>query len=307
VDPALLILPLLASPPRAGPAALHWPGALLPITIPVTAVASGRRVGWLCVDASLPLAERVRLGLAWGEPAQVFRLIAADPRGPAADSAVADLLAGWTASELRRHRLTTERGLLVVGADGAQRPPNGDERGALGDVAELLAPIGSRWIGPLLLVPYGLDHPAIAPGQGRVLRPALPVLRPPADPPGRASLAAAIAGLLLDLAAPPAAGWPGWLQQGIAGCVQARADGDGLAPRTMRDRRAAAGPAAIAALLAGTTADPALATALVQPLLTAPLRSKLPTLLDRLRRGETSATALREVCGLDAKSLARAW
>jgi hypothetical protein len=104
----------------------------------------------------------------------------------------------------------------------------------------------------------------------------------------------------MELSVPPSGGWPGWLSNGVAEVARAKAAGEGPSPRVMRERRQAAGPEAIAAMLLATPlqADVALSGALVQPLLTPDGQAHFASLLDLLRQGASSAGALRIAYGI---------
>lgn len=303
MEPALVLAALLHGPVRIDQRAVWLPTASAPLVLPVTALPAQPRALRILAEARLDLGERVAAALAWG--ATIPALNAAQRHtGPlAADHALDEALRRWAEGECARLGLSPDAAVIAISDDGKPRPSTADERGALADVQELLAPLAwPRWRGPLLLVPYGIDHPAIAPGAARVVRPALPVLRLPSG--GRAGLAVAIAELALALAAPPEAGWPGWLGSGVAGCARARADGSGIPERALAERRNAAGAAAISELFSGTRDDPALATAVVGGLLQPSRRARLPDLLELLRHGTGSTGAVATAYRLNPPQLA---
>lgn len=304
MDLALLLAALAADPARIDVRAAWFVGPGAPLVLPVTALPPPRRAARILAETRLPLGERVAAALAWGAAEAALRAAAAHGTPLSADPALDAALRAWAADEGQRLSLSGDATLVAVDAAGRPRSPTGDERGALADVHELLPTLAwPRWRGPLLLVPYGLDHPAIAPGQARVARPALPVLRPPEG--GRAGLAVAIAELALALSAPPPEGWPGWLMAGTAGCARARASGVGIPERPLAERRAAAGTEAIRALLAGETPpEPELATAVVGHLLHPARRARLPALLDLLRHGAGGVGAVATAYGLSPAALA---
>ncbi len=299
-----MLAALAADPARIDARAAWFAGPLAPLVVPVGILAPGARSARLLVEVRLPLGERVATALAWGADGPALRAATGESGPLSADHALDAALSRWAAIAAQRYAIPADATLAAIGSDGRPRPPSADERAALADVQDLLAPLAwPRWRGPLLLVPYGLHHPAIAPGVARVVRPALPVLRPP--PGGRVGLAVAIAELALALSAPPQAGWPDWLGAGIAGCARARAEGGGLAERALAERRAAAGTAAIVHLFAGSEpADAALATAVVGGLLQPRRRARLPDLLDLLRHGAGSAGAVATAYGLTPEQLA---
>lgn len=301
----VLVLAALASDPARIDARAAWfAGPLCPLVIPVEALPSAPRATRLLAERRLPLGERVATALAWGADDEALRA-AIGMAGPLdADRALDTALESWAAAEAARLGLPRDAAMIAIGLDGRVRQAGTEERAALADVQELLMPLAwPRWRGPLLLVPYGVDHPAIPPGVARLVRPALPVLRLP--PGGRTGLAVAIAELALALSAPPSAGWPEWLAAGMAGCARARADGSGLPERRLAERRAAAGEQAVMRLLAGDgPVDRELATAVVGGLLHPRRRGRLPDLLELLRHGAGSAGAVATAYGLSPGQLA---
>lgn len=302
MEPALALAALLAAPVRIDQRAAWYGGPSAPLVIPAAALPAGARAQRILAEARLPLGERVAAAIAWGSAAAALQAAAGNPGPIAADAALDGALRRWSDEACARLGLPAEASVVAIGPDGRPRAATPVERGALGDVQELLATLNwPRWRGPLILVPYGVEHPAIAPGAARVVRPALPVLRIPEG--GRSGLAVAIAELALALSAPPAGGWPGWLGSGIAGCARARADGSGIPERALAERRAAAGAEAISALLAGGD-DPALAMAVVGGLLHPSRRARLPDLLELLRHGTPGAGAVATAYRLSAAQLA---
>ncbi len=303
----ILVLAALARDPARIDARAAWfAGPLGPLVVPVEVLPPVARAERLLAERRLPLGERVAAALSWGADVAALRA-AAGQAGPLnADRVLDAALERWAAATAERLGLPREGTIVVVGSDGRARQGGAEERGALADVQELLAPLAwPRWRGPLLLVPFGTDHAAIAPGAARVVRPALPVLRIP--PGGRAGLSVAIAELTLALAAPPATGWPEWLSAGVTGCARARADGSGLPERRLAEIRAAAGAGAVTQLLAGTgPVDAALATAVVGGLLQPRRRARMPDLLELLRHGAGGVGAVATAYGLSPEQLATA-
>lgn len=303
MDAALLILALAREPARLDARTAWFATPWAPLVLPVAALPPEARARRLLAEVRLPLGERVAAALAWGATDAALRAAAAQAAPLAADPLLDAALRRWAEAEAQRLGLPAGARLVAIDADGRPRMPTPAEAGALADAEDILATLAwPRWRGPLVLVPYGVAHPLIAPGAVRVARPALPVLRLPED--GRAGLAAACADLALALSAPPPGGWPAWLSAGAAGCARARADGTGIPLRPMAERRAAAGSAAIAGLLDGAVHDPELATAVAAALLHPSRRRRLPDLLALLRGGASSAGALRTAYGLDAAALA---
>lgn len=303
MDLILAIAALLRDPVRIDARAAWFAGVAAPLVVPATVLPADVRIRRILAESRLGLGERVAAAIAWGGSAPALRTALQQTAPLAADAALDTALRAWTDAECGRLGLPPDAAIAAIGGDGRPRPSTGDERGALADVQDLLAPLAwPRWRGPLLLVPYGVEHPAIAPGTARVLRAALPVLRPP--PGGRPELAAAIAELALGMAAPPAGGWPRWLQQGVAACARARADGSGIAERPLAERRAAAGADAIADLLADGLEDADLAKAVVGGLLHPSRRARLPDLLELLRHGAGGPGAVATAYRLTPAQLA---
>lgn len=303
----ILVLAALARDPARIDARAAWfSGPLGPLVVPVEVLPPAARAERLLAERRLPLGERVATALAWGADVAALRAAASQAGPLSADRVLDEALERWAATAAQRLGLPREGTIVVVGSDGRTRQGGADERGALADVQELLAPLAwPRWRGPLLLVPYGTDHAAIAPGVARVVRPALPVLRTPPD--GRIGLSVAIAELALALAAPPAAGWPAWLSTGVSGCARARADGSGLPERRLAEVRAAAGTEAVTQLLTGAgPIDATLATAVVGGLLQPRRRARLPDLLELLRHGAGGIGAVATAYGLTPEQLAAA-
>ena len=301
----ILVLAALARDPARIDARAAWfAGPLGPLVVPVEVLPPAARAERLLAERRLPLGERVAAAMAWGADAAALRAAASQAGPLSADRVLDAALERWATVAAERLGLPRDGTVVVVGPDGRARQGSADERAALAEVQELLAPLAwPRWRGPLLLVPYGTDHAAIAPGAARVVRPALPVLRTP--PGGRAGLSVAIAELALALSAPPPAGWPEWLSVGVTGCARARADGSGLPERRLAELRAAAGAGAVTQLLAGEgPVDAALATAVVGGLLQPRRRARLSDLLDMLRHGAGGGGAVATAYGLSPEQLA---
>ncbi len=305
VDPALILLALAHGPLRLDARAAWYGDPFGALVVPVATVPDrGVRI---LAELRLPLGERVANALAWGATEPALRAAASSTAPLSADAALDTALRRWAQGEAARLGLAPgEASVATIADDGKPRPATAEERAALGDVQDILATLAwPRWRGPLVLVPYGVAHPAIAPGQARVVRAALPVLRPPEG--GRAGLAVAIGSLAMALSAPPASGWPAWLERGVAGCVRARALGTGIPERTMAERRAHAGAPAIAAMLSGAVLpEDELATAVVACLLHPSRRQRWPDLLELLRHcpPDGAAGAVTLAYGLSLERLA---
>src|SRR4051812_15225119 len=111
--------------------------------------------------------------------------------------------------------------------------------------------------------------------------------------------------LTLRRCAPPPAGWPTWLEDGLAGVAEATAaNGAGPSPLKMLAARQQAGPEAIVRVLRGDRRDAALATAICAPLAHSKRRHLLPNLLDGLRNGMDGIAAIKLAYGLTPERLA---
>lgn len=282
-------------------------GAAGPLAIPLACLPPAQQAAWLLARPEAPLHRRVGAALAAGLDEQAWTLViqAAEPIGH--DRRLALVLDAWSARELARLALPPGRdAVLVVAADDAGRQRI-DDAIALGAVREMLAFLPwPRWSGPLLAVVGDAGARDPAPGRQRLVRPALPLLRVRAQEgttPSEA-LAAGLAELVLDLTAPPAAGWPAWLRLGLMEVAKAKTRGEGPSPAAMLELRQQAGRAALARLLGDPRPDPALAMALCAPLVHSRRRHLLPNLLDLLRGGAGGEGAIRIAYGLTLDQLA---
>lgn len=301
---ALALAALLADPARIDARAVWFTTPMAPMVLPATVLPAESRAARILAETRLDLGRRVAAALDWGATDSALRAAIRHTGPLGADAALDGALRSWASTQATSLGLPATASLIALGQDGRPRPTTLDERGALADVQELLAPLAwPRWRGPLLLVPYGIEHPAIAPGVARIIRPALPVLRLPAG--GRSELTVAIAELALALVAPPAHGWPDWLVTGVVGCARARAAGDGIPERALAERRAQAGAVAIGALLDGRgDPDPDLAVAVVGGLLHPNRRARFPDLLELLRHGSSGSGAVATAYRLTIGQLA---
>jgi hypothetical protein len=109
--------------------------------------------------------------------------------------------------------------------------------------------------------------------------------------------------LTLRLTAPPAAGWPPWLETGLMEVAKAKARGDGPSPLRMLAIRQRAGKDAIARLFAAPAPDAQLALAVCAPLVHTRRRPLLPNFLDLLRHDAGTEGALRLAYGLTIDQL----
>lgn len=279
---------------------LAWASAGLPVVMPLAGLPAAMQADFAAVGAGLPLDYRVAALLAVDRRGEAFALASASPRPLGMQGRLELELAAWAGREQLRLGLPAGRGpVLVVGDDG-RGTLSGEVRGALEDVREVLAPLPwPRWAGAVVVY-VGGDERGIPPDG--VARPALPLIRLPGADNARPTAAAILARLTLRLCVPPSAGWPAWLTAGVAEVCRARAAGEGPSPRAMRERRQAAGAAAIRTQLTVVEADPALCGALIQPLLAPGQRDRFTSFLDLLRQGASSEGALRVAYGVTPES-----
>ncbi|MEK7412245.1 MAG: hypothetical protein AAB263_02875 [Planctomycetota bacterium] len=306
MDVVLMLWALEGQPLRIDGKTAWFAGAMAPITLPVTALPADRRAATILAETRLPIGERVALALAWGDVRGALRAAGQVSAPLLSDPDLFRALSAWATDECVRLGIPPVGELVAIDQEGKPRPLTSDERGAFTDVRELLAPLSwPRWCGPLVLVPYGLDHSIIPAGHARIVRPALPVLRPPGGGNPRAELATAMADLVLALSVPPAHGWPAWLTSGVAGCVRARATFVGIPEHAMAVRRAAAGAKAIRVLLGNAQpVDADLATAVCAAFLYPARRARFPDLLELLRHDASGLGAVLTAYQLTPELLA---
>jgi hypothetical protein len=291
-------LPAAGSPVAASETWLAWPTAGLPVVLPWTTMPPAVGADLAAREGLLPLPRRVALLLAADRRAQAWALAIREPRPLAAQGRLEIELAVWAAAEAGRLGLPAGRGpVLVV---GESQESLGAIRGALNDVQDLLALPWPRWAGPVVVFIGGPERGIPPTG---VVRPALPLFQIPPGGDPRPVMAAHLAQLALDLTAPPPGGWPEWLRQGIAEVARAKAAGEGPSPRRMRDRRTTAGVAAIRALFAAPEPDPALAGAVVAPLVTKFNQDRWIAFLDLLRQRAGAEGALQMAFAVPLESL----
>lgn len=310
MDPTLALIH--AEPPALVTVdAALLPGMALPTIIPLGILPPAVRADWLIRDARAPIATRVAAALETDRATEAWALLRGRVEPIGTDLALTRALLAWQAKEAARLALPQggRPSEVIDGTGGILRSlATSDELSlALSDVRTTLSALAwPRWLGPVILV--DADDVRLLPrGDERLARPVLPLLRlsVPAGSPRRPAAAAAMAQLALDLSAPPSAGWPAWLRVGCAEVLRAIARGDGPGPRAMHARRQAAGPAALRALLTAAEPDPALAMALCAPLLHSKRRHAFSLLLDPLRHGSDSETAIGIAYGLTIDGLVR--
>ncbi len=284
-----------------------WSTAGLPVVLPLAVLSPAGLADLAANSELLSRDQRVAALLAVDRRAEAFALARAELRPLGAAGRLELELAAWAAGEQARLGLPASRGPVLVIGDDARGTVAGEVRRALDDVRTLMGALPwPRWAGPLVIFVDGDERGIPAAG---VVRPALPLLRMQREIDGkavdlRASAAAMIARLALDLSVPPASGWPPWLRAGVSEVARARAAGEGPSPRLMRERRVAAGPQVIRSLVTATDDHPdhELCGALVQPLVAAERSERLISLLDLLRQGASSEGAVRIAFGLTPES-----
>ncbi len=313
MDPALALSALTQQPVVIERSTAELRGELLPVLIPLAALPPAARAQWLLPHEEIELATRVSAALEAGLERPAWTLIAhqTNPLVGRLDL----VLNLWCARELARLGLSgRQNGWLVVitGAPGAPATPvpaglESDTTLALASVHDMFSSLNwPRWSGPLLLV---VGQPAAgdpAPGREELIRPALPVLRmrpPAAGTTPAEDLAARLATVVLELTAPPARGWPLWLQFGLEEVAKAKVRGEGPSPLRMLALRQQAGAAALTALLTAPAPERALCAALCAPLVHTKRRPQLPNFLDLLRHDVDVAGALRLAYGLTIDQL----
>jgi hypothetical protein len=291
MDPGLTLAALASLPIDGGTRVLTFPGAVLPVLIPVEILTPVQRVA-LARSGALAYDRAVTWLLEAGDTTGAWAALGDHPVAGAMEAP----LARWAADELARLGLPAPRGGVVALATDRRDELADRASLALADVRDLLSELGwPLWAGPLVVADPEAEFPRLPPGDTRLARPALPALRLAAMGDGRrlrGLLAGRIAGLVLARCGPPDAGWPRWLTLGIATAATAKGDGLGLSPRAaLRERRAAGLPALVDALHTADP-DPALARSLAAAL-TAPWRRQaLTSVLAALRQGATGEAAL---------------
>ncbi|HYE08529.1 MAG TPA: hypothetical protein VEL07_23675 [Planctomycetota bacterium] len=308
MDPSLALSPLSSQPPEIGAHAALLGGAFLPVVVPTPWLSAECRARWLLASADAPLALRVSAALDAGMTDAAWAELARRASSPGADPALDLALSRWAAAESARLGLSAGP-MIALGVDaGRMQAATHDLRAAHDDVAGLLAPLGwPRWSGATVVVVGAEAHAGLAVGEHAMTRPALPIVRVASGRPLRVAAAGAFCRLALRLCAPPAGGWPPWLEIGLAGIAEAKAAGGDQrpSPMAMLALRQQAGLERIAETLRSATPDPALATAICAPLAHSRRRGLLPNLLDALRNGVESPGALELVYGVTAESLVR--
>lgn len=307
MDPTALFLVLQPTPVTVDQHAVTWQGALMPVMLPLMSLPAGPRARIVLAHDSIPLEIRVGTALEAGLTDEAWALVVRTP-GPVTRTLGLDLtLAGWTARELARLGLPANREAVLVLTANGRPAPGMDSATALGVIREMFSSLAwPRWVGPVVVVADELAERDPIPGQARIARPALPILRV-----DRANervtrgelLSVELARLVLALEVAPSTGWPAWLRVGLEEVAKAKVRGEGPSPLKMLAIRQRAGANALAELLLDPTPDAELAGALCAPLVHTRRRHLLSNLLNLLRGGAQSAGAIKLAYGLTLQQL----
>jgi len=278
--------------------ALCWPGPFLPVLVPLACLPLRLRAQALCANSEATLGTRVAACLDAQEPEAAWRLLAhfTDPLTvpPGVDTA----LQLWGAKTLADMGLVAGRAPVLVVAPAQTSSAEShrlqtEASQALAAVQGVLATAAwPRWIGQVLVVVGEQPLDGLPPTSSLLIRPALPAVRIPQQA-LRGTIARRLCVLALALNAPPVSGWPAWLSIGLAEISAARADDVLVSPHAMLLIRQAAGTSGLGAMLDAPAPDPQLCMALAALLVHPARRDHLPSLMDLLRNGATSAGALQ--------------
>ncbi|TVR08647.1 MAG: hypothetical protein EA401_13685 [Planctomycetota bacterium] len=293
-------------PQRIDQRAATFPGALVPVVMPVEWLPPQAAGRWALDDDRLPFPQRVHLALEGGLEAELWPRIQQHLRGRAMDASLQRILARWAADEQARLGLPAADGGVIVHAPPQHRGATMQRHAAraLQEVRQLFAPLGwPRWAGPVVLV-----HPdkELAPQN----RPVLPMVAWPQVQGGgddqRAQFARVFAQLALDYSGPPQSGWPTWLSSGITQIAAERAQGRLPSPLGALRQRQAAGIPAIQGMLRGhQDPDPDLAFAVAALLTSERRQHRWPVFMDLLRNNIEGEQALSIAYDLSLQDLLR--
>lgn len=307
MDPTALFLVLQPTPVTVDRHTVTWRGGVVPVVLPLMSVPAGPRARMVLAHDSLPLETRVGTALEAGLTDEAWSLVVRTP-GPVTGSLGLDLvLAGWTAKEMARLKLPATREAVLVLTPNGRPLPGLDWATALAVSREMFSALAwPRWTGPVVVVVDDLAERDPMPGQQRIARPALPMVRVTSggERATRAeSLSVELTRLVLALEAAPANGWPAWLRVGLEEVAKAKVRGEGPSPLKMLAIRQRAGANALAELLLDPTPDAELAGALCAPLVHTRRRHLLTNLLSLLHGGAQSAGAIQLAYGLTLQQL----
>jgi hypothetical protein len=307
MDPTALFLIMQQAPVSVDRQAVTWRGAMMPVVLPLTALPLGPRARVVLGEDALPLDLRIGTALDAGLTDEAWALLLRTP-GPVTRSVGLDLvLSGWASREQARLALPATRdAVLVLTATG--RPlPGMDTAIPLGAIREMLSSLAwPRWAGPVIVVAEDLGTRDPMPGKFLLARPALPMVRLPASNERitrSEQLGVELTRLVLALEQAPSTGWPAWLRVGLDEVAKAKVRGEGPSPLKMLAIRQRAGANALAELLLDPKPNAELAEALCAPLVHTRRRHLLINLLDLLRGGAQSASAIQVAYGLTIQQL----
>ena len=279
---------------------LVWTTPGLPLVLPVRALSPPGVAEIAAQTAVFTVDRRVGLLLAAERRNEAFALASRIQRPLGDQGRLVQELATWAAREQVRLGLPVAAGpVLVVGEPrrGAVAAEIQAVASAMREVVPLAWP---RWVGPLVV---WRDEVERGIGGGVVIRPALPLLQIPGGE-LRAEASRRLVRLALGLSAPPAAGWPRWLEAGLVVLVQRRAAGELQVANAWRALRQQAGRDRLEALLDDLAApDPALCEAVVGGLTAPERRGSFLVLLDLIRHGSAARGALRVAYGAELADL----
>ena len=287
VDPGNLLAFRSEPPPVVDRHSVVLIGAWLPLPLPVEAVSPDLASEWIVGNPVAPSAVRLRWALELDEE-RAWQLL--DQEHLPIDQDARHVLATWIGRQLAEAKLPAPDGDLLIADTSLSRS---SLVLAWSSVRKLFIALPHLpWHGPLLVDsgPTSL-HP----------RPVLPRCRLPvaARDQLRDQAARLFARLLLhrlfiaDQACPP------WLEQGLAGVAEARAQGHGPSPRRMLAIRRRGGRSAWLQLVQTDTPDPELATAWCAVFVHTRQRAGLPSFIDLIRVGSDPSEAIRIAFGQD--------
>ena len=289
---------------------LVFAGVDAPLIIAGDLIPSETRNLWLAGRHDVPPAQRIAALWSADAPVQAWDLMQRHRIGIGEDMAVYQAMLRWVARQ--QSDLDWPGGMnqaiMVITADGpASRNTHRRLEGGLRDLRTMLDSMPwPRWAGPLVILTPGATLAGMSSDQNRLARPAMPVIRIPAENDAidqRQAIARAACDIYWALSFPPADGWPRWLLDGMTGVAEARSQGQGPSPRRMLAHRRQAGTDALRQLLLDRRHDPELATAVCAMLIHSLRRRHLPNLIDMLRNGVDSLSALHIAYGLELDHL----
>ena len=279
---------------------LAWSTPGLPLVLPVWAFSTASAAEIAAQTKLFALDRRVSLLLAAERRNEAFALATYVQRPLGDQGRLALELATWAAREQMRLGLPAgTRAVLIVGED-RRGAVAAEIQGVVNAMREVVPLAWPRWVGPLVVWRDDVERGI---GAGVVIRPALPLLQI-ASGSLRAEASVRLVRLALGLSAPPAAGWPRWLETGLIALVQRRAAGELQVATAWRLQRQEAGRDRLESLLDGVLEpEPVLCEAVVGGLTAPERRGAFLVLLDLLRHGSAARGALRIAYGMDLGEL----